>query len=368
MTIHVTYTTGNKREFNSIEEIIDYECVIELHCNGNKLKTLPKLPNTLHLLRCDYNYLTTLPELSLTLEVLDCYDNNLITLPKLPPTLQVLYCPFNQLTNLPELPISLKKLYCQCNKLIALPELQHTLQVLHCVNNQLTNLPISLIRCRNLRDFRYSINEIEMSPQITRFINNLRHKNINGYQIYNDGQNIHNSSIQESVRTSIERLTTRSYIEKYNLDVLILLIVEDNILSDKCKSLLVEYSNNEDIHSILLLRFSDVLWYVFQIIIHDFNKEEQIEIKTILNQEMNDAECKCFTGRMSRVINCLNGFSDYVNIKVLDSSQIGNIIVLVKEKLGMEYSIEKHKEIVETELLERGYDQDTITEWLEYIE
>ena len=87
-----------------------------------------------------------------------------------------------------------------------------------------------------------------MSPQITRFINNLRHKNINGYQIYNDGQNIHNSSIQESVRTSIERLTTRSYIEKYNLDVLILLIVEDNILSDKCKSLLVEYSNNEDIH------------------------------------------------------------------------------------------------------------------------
>ena len=73
---------------------------------------------------------------------------------------------------------------------------------------------------------------------------------------------------------------------------------------------------------------------------------------------------------MSRLINCLNGFDDRVHITIADNSQIGNIIVLIKEKLESEnnYTISRHKELVREELIERGYDEEVISEWVEYIE
>ena len=85
---------------------------------------------------------------------------------------------------------------------------------------------------------------------------------------------------------------------------------------------------------------------------------------------MLDANCKCFTGRLSRLINCLNGFTDLVKIGITDSQQIGNIIVLVKESLEAQnnYTVEKHKDIVKKELTDRGYSKEVIAEWVQYIE
>ena len=124
------------------------------------------------------------------------------------------------------------------------------------------------------------------------------------------------------------------------------------------------------VHSLLLLTFSEVLWFIIQTIINDFKIKEQEGIFKILNQEILDADCKCFTGRMNRVINCLNGFSPLVNINIKDGEQIGNIIILVKNKLELTgvYTIEQHKIEVEKELLERNYDIETIKTWLEYID
>ena len=45
-----------------------------------------------------------------------------------------------------------------------------------------------------------------------------------------------------------------------------------------------------------------------------------------MNQEMIDSICKCFTGRISRLINCLNGFSDKVIIQISKNEEINNII------------------------------------------
>ena len=73
--------------------------------------------------------------------------------------------------------------------------------------------------------------------------------------------------------------------------------------------------------------------------------------------EMEDSDCKCFTGRITRLVNCLNGFTDLVKINISDNQQIGNIIVIIKEKLQLDnnYSVEKHKELVIKELTNRGY-------------
>ena len=85
---------------------------------------------------------------------------------------------------------------------------------------------------------------------------------------------------------------------------------------------------------------------------------------------MNDSICKCFTGRISRLVNCLNGFTDLVKINISDNQQIGNIISIIKNKLLVDnnYSIEKHKELVKKELIERDFKDNIIEEWINFIE
>jgi hypothetical protein len=148
------------------------------------------------------------------------------------------------------------------------------------------------------------------------------------------------------------------------------MINSDDNLSLKTKERLVEYCYDENIHSILLLTFAEVLWSVLQTIQHDFDEEKQKEIKKILNQEMDDAEGKCFTGRLNRIVNCLNGFSSLVNVVIKGSEQINNVIFVTKNRLEKEkkYDMELHKEEVTKTLREMEYDEDTISAWVDAIE
>ena len=93
----------------------------------------------------------------------------------------------------------------------------------------------------------------------------------------------------------------------------------------------------------------------------------QKEIKQRLNEEMQESECKCFTGRISRLVNCLSGYSDKVKIQISESEEIGNIISVILEKRGIK-TTETLKEEVSVALKERGYIETTINVWLEYIE
>jgi Leucine-rich repeat (LRR) protein len=186
------------------------------------------------------------------------------------------------------------------------------LQEFNCSDNELTALPVCMLNFRNLQQFSYHNNRIEMSLQIARFIYRIKNK----MAVYTDTQNAHNSTIQLCVRDSINRITTRTDLKKYNIDQLHDLIIENTVLTETSKSLLFEYVADTTVHSLLLLTFSEVLWFIIQTIITDFSDIIQQEIFKVLNQEIIDADCKCFTGRMNRIINCLNGFSPLVNINI----------------------------------------------------
>ena len=58
----------------------------------------------------------------------------------------------------------------------------------------------------------------------------------------------------------------------------------------------------------------------------------QIEIQKRMNEEMLDSECKCFTGRISRLVNCLSGYSDKVVIQISENEEINNIISVIINK------------------------------------
>ena len=389
--------------FNKLTQLpknMNFPNLQKLNCCYNKLTQLPKNMNFLNLqkLNCCYNKLTQLPKnMNLpNLQELNCFENKLTQLPENMnfPNLQKLICSSNQLTQLPKnmnfpnlqelncfdnkltqlhenmnFP-NLQKIYCLNNQLTQLPENINlpNLRVLYCSDNELTILPLYILNFRHLHEINYENNEIELSPQIARFIHRIQNGNTNNLNVYNDTQNIHNANIQVSVKDSINNITTRTDLPKFNQVALIDYILKDDTLLNKEQ--LIEYSNDENVHSLLLLTFAEVLWYTLQTIIKDFDGDIQQEIKTILNQEMDDAECKCFTGRINRIINCLNGFSPLVSINISDNEQIGNIIVIIKEKLELtnSYTIETHKELVKNELVERGYSKDIIDTWIGFIE
>jgi hypothetical protein len=119
---------------------------------------------------------------------------------------------------------------------------------------------------------------------------------------------------------------------------------------------------NRGVRDMINLTFGEVLCYVWQIII---NHKERDQIKHILNDEMKDSICKCFTGRLSRLVNCLNGFDDRVSIKISDKQQILNVIIKIKNTFD---DVEIQKKEAMSALLDLDYNKETIDEYLIYLE
>ena len=147
-------------------------------------------------------------------------------------------------------------------------------------------------------------------------------------------------------------------------------IISDTIITETAKRLLLEYIDSdkiEDIHTTLGVTFEEILQSVLSRIEINIHKNE---IKAILSEEIQDSQCKCFTGRISRLINCLNVFDELVSVQISDSEQIGNVITFIRNKLEKSntYSVELHKELVFDELTNRDYDTSVINEYIAYIE
>jgi Leucine-rich repeat (LRR) protein len=377
---YTTFDNDDKIEFNKNNiHNLPYENIKELY--------LDKLDNYDFIKKC------------IKLEILDLYNNNLSNLDKdifsNLTQLQKLYLSENNLTELNKHIFKyntlLQKLFLDNNKLIKLDKhifkYNTQLRELYLCNNKLTqldkdifkyntqiqmlwlhdnklrNIPISIINCRRLTNIYYGNNEINyIPPNIQNFLNRLTQRK-NTLQVYNDSQNVHNHSIQECIKTSLENIL--NIPKNINKDSLIQDLLESNI-SQKSIQLLLEYCQDYSVHSVLNITFKEALLHTLEFINLHCNDNKN-EIYCILDQEIQDSECKCFTGRISRLINCLNGFTDIVEIKIPDNMAISNIIVMIKQNFKGETE-EELKDEVKKALLERGYDEEIINEYLEYIE
>jgi Leucine-rich repeat (LRR) protein len=125
-------------EYETFDEIVNYENIMSLNCYKNDLTELPKLPDRLKYLYCPRNELIKLPDhLPDSLKELDCSRNNIKELPNhLPDSLKKINCARNNIKELPDhLPDSLKELNCYINLLVQLPELPNKLKRLYCNRN-----------------------------------------------------------------------------------------------------------------------------------------------------------------------------------------------------------------------------------------
>jgi len=281
--------------------------------------------------------------------------------------LQVLDLDGNGITEIQGLEtlVNLQELHLSGNQITHIQGLETlvNLQELGLYNNRITHIPFQITRLGRLIYFRCDGNPIEtIHPLAQRFIDRINRPNFDTDTVYNDRQNVHDSAIQQCIRNSIFRV-----MESMSATDVGAAVLEDDTLTPHAKSLIVEYSEEDERHSTLGVTFRDLFNAVWTTIAGHPHRDE---IKQILNRELEDAECKCFTGRLSRLVNCLNGFDDRVSIQISDKSQIGNIVIMVKERLDREgeYTVERHREIVEKELRDRQYEDEIIKEFVEYIE
>jgi hypothetical protein len=140
-----------------------------------------------------------------------------------------------------------------------------------------------------------------------------------------------------------------------------------------CTEILIRSINDSERHVTSDSTFYKVFVKVWGRISKSEHKDELLKR---LNEEIIESSTSCFTGKLTRLINTLNGYFDDIQIKISENDQINNIIISVQRRfLGSKDNEEKDYESVideiriecRKELKERGYTDDVIDQWLQHL-
>ena len=144
--------------------------------------------------------------------------------------------------------------------------------------------------------------------------------------------------------------------------------IKKGVLSKEAKSLLLKYCECTDIHVELNVTYKQVAECIFGWLSKQ-NIEVWNEVIKILDAELLASKDKCFSGRLSRLISCLDGFHPGVRISIATSDQISNRVLSVMNKgkdSGLE--VEEIMTNVLRELKELELSETQINEWMNVVE
>ena len=350
----------------TLEPILSFVNLQILDCSHTQITTLEPLSSCTNLrwLRCYDTKIKTLEPLSscVNLQELECAGNTISSLNPLSSCVNLyrLICCNNRIKSLEPLSacVNLRDLFCYNNQIKSLDPLSVcvNLRMLECQNNQITSLN-PLIYLHHIDYLKIEGNPIEPpSIQVQRFLERIRRLN-NKSSVYHDRQNVHDITIQKSVCDSLQNLLKDKKTD-FNLDVII-----NSPLDDKTKNILIEYCQDESIHSIHLVTYQELLGYVWNRITKSDNKTELLKI---FKEQISDSECKCFTGRFNRTLSVLVGFYDDIKVEISDNSRIGAIILLSKDQVDP-YDVDAHKGLAMKLLIEAGYSESEVRSWIDAI-
>ena len=314
--------------------------MVYLNLSNRNLTEIPVIPNDVTKLNLSHNWITKIENIPNNVTELSLSYNHITKIENLPSNLLILYLYENMITKIENLPCSIQQLFLYFNRI--------------------TELPLDLLELRQLNYFVYNNNHIEtISVPVQRWLDR-RNRGLNdNNKVYSDGQNIHNSTIQKSFRSSLGKLLKDKNI--LPLDECKSHVIGCSELEEQTKRELINYCDDTTEHSVYLVKFEEVFQYVISRIVKHL---ERSEVFKILNEEIKDTICKCFTGRLTRLVNVLNGFYDDITIQIGSNEQISNIIIMLKDKYEGDELINQVRKAME----ERDYDNEVIEEWLSFVE
>ncbi len=364
VSLRVFYCEYN--QITSLEPLSNCVNLQELYFSCNQIISLEPLSNCVNLrkLYCSINQITSLRPLSncVNLRSLYCRDNQIRSLEPLSNVvnLEFLHCKCNQLTTLEPLSncVNLEYLFCSGNKLISLEPLSYciNLRMLYCNNNQIRSLePLVYLRRLNILEYWNNPTEVP-TVQIQRMLNIIVSNKKSS--IYNNNQNVHDTEIQRTVCNSVQNLL-KDPKNDFTIDDVI-----NSSLNKSTIESIIEYSQDQTVHSIHLITYQELFSLVWNRIINSIDKTELLKI---LEEQIADSECKCFTGRFNRTLSVLVGFFDDIIINISDKSRISAIILNSRDKI-MPYHPIEHKEIATKELIDAGYQETDFKDWIDAID
>ncbi len=364
--INLQILNCNCNKIATLEQLSNYVNLQKLYCSGNKIVSLKPLRNCVNLqgLDCGENQIATLKPLTncINLQYLYCSDNQIRSLKPLSNcvNLQQLYCFKNWLTTLEPLSncVILRELCCSNNWLTSLEALSYciNLESLYCQRNQITSLE-PLVYLTRLNKIYYFDNPIEIQTlQIQRMLNRIQ-SNLNS-SIYKNNQNVHDTEIQRTVCDSVQ-----SILKDPKTDFTMDDVINSSLNKSTIESI-IEYCQDQTVHCVHLINYQELFSLVWNRIENSIHKSELMKI---LEEQIADSECKCFTGRFNRTLSVLVGFYDDIKINISDKSRISAIILNTREKI-IPYDAVKHKEVAKKDLIEAGYSEVDFKDWIEAIE
>jgi hypothetical protein len=138
-------------------------------------------------------------------------------------------------------------------------------------------------------------------------------------------------------------------------------------LSREAKDVLLKQCESPDVHVELNITYRQVAERVF-----GWLSRQEIsvwnEVIKILDKELIESKDKCFSGKLSRLVSCLDGFHPGVRISITTSEQISNRILLVLNN-GRENKLEPEEILVNAlrELRELELNEVQVNEWLDLV-
>ena len=343
--VHLQSLRLHYNRINYINGLENLKELRELYLPGNRIKRISGINHlgNLHILNLDNNQINKITGMNdlINLEIL-YLQNNLIRI----------------MENMDSL-VNLRILSLENNKIKELDGLTNliNLEELYLHENLINTMkyPSKIMNCVNLVLFQYD-DRVCVHRTIRRFFD----KKTSVYSllhVMDDEQNIHEHSISTWIDRSIKLLLADIPVTMVKSD-----FIQDKILTMKTKELLCNFMQCPDRLSNSELSFADLFSIIWKVIKDHPHSET---LKLIMNQEMQECEDSCFTGRMNRLVNVLNGFDERVCIRISQSEEIANIIILNRRKYE---DVEIVKNAVRRELEERLYSQAVIEEWVSNIE
>lgn len=336
---------------NNKKEKVDYFSII------SKISFIDRLCS-IFLIRCDIFkipeelfYLTNLKSLNLSNNNITEISKNIKNFKKL----NELYISKNNISELPDEIGHLSNLNILClsnNKLKNIPNSigkLKNLRYLYINDNLLDSIPSEITECTKLRYILYlpQSDHLYLAPHVRRFLNEYNSSNVK-FKVYSDNENIHTSSIQESLKKSIMSLSN-DVITKY-IEVM-------DFIIDYNKEDVIKNCQNKTTFLNTFLRYEDILNFVIHRIDNSDHKEELIKR---LNQEIYDSKNLCFVGKITRLVNTLCGFFDDIIIGISENEQIQNIILTCLRSENIDENFTQ-------KMKERNYSDDVIKFYLHHI-
>jgi hypothetical protein len=349
-TINISYNRLIKIPNNLPDKLIS------LNLSNNDINNLPNIncfSKEIQYINLSCNKLNDLPEWILEL------DANLMLMPN--------YFWFNSYSN-----ISLNKDIKEYHIMIAHKFFDSSLaNKLIRTRNTINNVNVRINRDV---DTLYMNALIERGIDPVNFVrmengtNNTRNNTINNVKTTSEqGENIHNSDIQDSFSKSVFTIMKYNAPKNSNyLNSVYYYYLTDGF--DIFTNLRVCYiiSTNCKLPTIVsrcgvtYMEIFEKIWSITE------THKDRIEMRQILKEEILAGANLCFTGQVTRIVNSLCGFIDGIQISYSENEQINNVVIAIMRRCENDTTLNAIEEVKKS-LDELHVSEDKQKIWLESL-